>query len=186
MMNVGKRIKERRLELNMSVEELANRLGKNRTTVYRYEKGDIENLPMDILGPLAEALETTPAYLMGWDTSQSEDTATIGDLLKIMRGNRGMTIEEYSKEIGISAEDLRMYESGEKYIPLSVIHTIAEYYRLSMESIRVGKPEASKEGNIRLERFKTWSENFGHLELTDEEHDKIVEYTNFLIYIREK
>lgn len=185
-MNVGKRIKERRLELNMTVEELANRLNKNRTTVYRYEKGDIENLPMDILGPLAEALETTPAYLMGWDTSQSKDTATIGELLKLMRTQRNMTIEEYSKEIGISAEDLRMYESGEKYIPLSVIHTIAEYYRISMESIRLGNPGTNREGNIRLERFKSWAENFGDLELTDEEHDKIIEYTKFLIYMREK
>lgn len=185
-MNVGKRIKERRKELKMSVEELAKKLNKNRTTVYRYEKGDIENLPMDILGPLSEALDTTPAYLMGWENKPSRDIVTVGELLKIMRTNRNMTIEEYSKEIGISPEDLRMYESGEKYMPLSVIHTIAEYYRLSMESFKAGTPEASKEGNIRLERFKAWAENFGDLELTDEEHDKIVEYTRFLIYIREK
>lgn len=64
-MDVGKRIRERRKELNISVDELAKKLNKNRTTVYRYEKGDIENLPMDILGPLAKALDTTPAYLMG-------------------------------------------------------------------------------------------------------------------------
>lgn len=185
-MNIGNRIKERRKELSISVEELAKRLNKNRTTVYRYEKGDIENLPIDILDPLAKALETTPAYLMGWENKPNKDVVTIGELLKIMRTNRNMTIEEYSREIGISAEDLRMYESGEKYIPLSVIHTIAEYYRLSLESVRVGNPEVNKEGNIRLERFKTWAENFGDLELTDEEHDKIVEYTKFLIYIREK
>ena len=185
-LNVGKRIKERRKELDMPVDALAKRLNKNRTTVYRYEKGDIENLPIDILGPLAEALDTTPAYLMGWDSKPNRDTATVGELLKLMRIQRNMTIEEYSKEIGVSADDLRMYESGEKYMPLSVIHTIAEYYRISMESIRAGNPGASKEGNIRLERFKTWAENFGDLELTDEEHDKIVEYTKFLIYIREK
>lgn len=185
-MNIGNRIKERRKELNMSVEDLAKRLGKNRTTVYRYEKGDIENLPIDILDPLAKALETTPAYLMGWDNTPNKDTATVGELLKMMRTNRNMTIEEYSREIGISAEDLRMYESGEKYIPLSVIHTIAEYYRLSMESFTLGTKDPRDKNNIRLERFKVWAENFGDLELTDEEHDKIVEYTKFLLYIREK
>ena len=57
-MDVGKRIRERRKELSLSVDELAQKLNKNRTTVYRYEKGDIENLPMDILGPLAEALNS--------------------------------------------------------------------------------------------------------------------------------
>lgn len=66
-MSVGKRIKERRNELHMSVDELAVKLNKNRATIYRYEKGDIENLPIDILEPLAKALDTTPQYLMGWD-----------------------------------------------------------------------------------------------------------------------
>lgn len=68
-MTVGQRIRQRRHELNMSVDELASRLNKNRATVYRYEKGEIENLPLDILEPLATALYTTPQYLMGWDTS---------------------------------------------------------------------------------------------------------------------
>ena len=66
-MSVGKRIKERRNELHMSVDELATKLNKNRATIYRYEKGEIENLPIDILEPLAKALDTTPQYLMGWD-----------------------------------------------------------------------------------------------------------------------
>lgn len=66
-MSVGKRIKERRNELQMTVDELAKRLNKNRATVYRYEKGEIGNLPLDILEPLAKALDTTPQYLMGWD-----------------------------------------------------------------------------------------------------------------------
>lgn len=54
----------------MTIDQLAAKLGKNRTTVYRYENGDIENLPLDILNPLAEALDTTPAYLMGWETDE--------------------------------------------------------------------------------------------------------------------
>lgn len=66
-MSVGRRIKARRLELNLSVDELAEKLGKNRATVYRYENGDIENLPTSILEPIAKALQTTPAHLMGWD-----------------------------------------------------------------------------------------------------------------------
>lgn len=70
-MDIGKRIRDRRIELNLSVDELAIRLNKNRTTVYRYEKGDIENLPLDTLKPLAEILETTPAYLMGWTDENS-------------------------------------------------------------------------------------------------------------------
>ena len=47
-MNIGMRIKERRKEMKMSADELGAKLGKDRSTIYRYEKGDIENLPLDI------------------------------------------------------------------------------------------------------------------------------------------
>ena len=72
-MAIGHRIKERRKYLKMSAEELAKRLGKDRSTIYRYEKGDIENLPLDILEPIAKALETTPQYLMGWEAVQKKN-----------------------------------------------------------------------------------------------------------------
>lgn len=66
-MNVGQRIKKRREELKMTVDELATLINKNRATVYRYEKGDIESLPITVLKPLAKALKTTPEFLMGWE-----------------------------------------------------------------------------------------------------------------------
>lgn len=71
-MRIGLRIKQRREELKMSADELGRRLGKNRATIYRYENGEIENLPLDILEPIAEALETTPAYLMGWEEAEKK------------------------------------------------------------------------------------------------------------------
>lgn len=83
-MNIGQRIKARRKELKMSADELAERLGKDRSTVYRYEKGDIENLPLDILGPLSKALNTTPARLMGWEQVQQKND-TLSDIIVRLR-----------------------------------------------------------------------------------------------------
>lgn len=73
-MTIGKRIKLLRMKRGITIEELASKLGKNRTTIYRYENGGIENLPLDILNPLAEALDTTPAHLMGWGTKEMLST----------------------------------------------------------------------------------------------------------------
>ena len=70
-MSIGQRIRNSRLRQGLSIDDLAHRLGKNRTTIYRYENGDIENLPLGILDSLAAALNTTPAYLMGWETSDN-------------------------------------------------------------------------------------------------------------------
>ncbi|WP_302146059.1 helix-turn-helix domain-containing protein [Veillonella parvula] len=69
-MRIGERIKQRRLELGYTADMLAKILNKNRATIYRYENGDIENMPIDVLEPLAKALNTTPAYLMGWNDSE--------------------------------------------------------------------------------------------------------------------
>ena len=73
-MKIGQRIRERRKAMKMSVDELAARLGKDRSTVYRYENGEIENLPLDMLEPIAKALDMTPKELMGWDRSEKEET----------------------------------------------------------------------------------------------------------------
>lgn len=76
-MHIGQRIKERRKALKMSADEMGARLGKDRSTIYRYENGDIENLPLDILEPIAEVLQTTPQFLMGWEeVKKNNDAAT--------------------------------------------------------------------------------------------------------------
>lgn len=72
-MKIGDRIKQRRNEIGLSVDELASRIGKNRATVYRYESNKIEKYPLEILEPLANALCTTPAFLMGWDENYSTE-----------------------------------------------------------------------------------------------------------------
>ena len=84
-MNIGKRIKARRKELGMSADKLGEILGKDRSTIFRYEKGDIENLPLDILQPIAKALNTTPTYLMGWeDKKASPDDAKLTEGEKML------------------------------------------------------------------------------------------------------
>lgn len=74
-MTLGERIRNRRKELHMSADELASKLGKNRATIYRYENGEIENMPIDILEPIAEALLTTPDALFGWGSNKSKDVS---------------------------------------------------------------------------------------------------------------
>lgn len=62
----GQRIKERRKQLEMSADDIADQLGVSRSTIFRYENGHIKKVPANVLEKLAEILDTTPAYLMGW------------------------------------------------------------------------------------------------------------------------
>lgn len=68
-MTTGQRMKARRKELGLSAEFVADKLGVSPATIYRYEKGDIEKTPGNILEPISRILKTTPAYLMGWEDS---------------------------------------------------------------------------------------------------------------------
>lgn len=76
-MTIGKRIKNRRIALGISADDLAEKLGKNRATIYRYENDEIEKLPTIALEKLAVALHTTPAYLMGWEELQLDNICEI-------------------------------------------------------------------------------------------------------------
>ena len=64
--NTGSRLKERRNELNISINELARMLGIAPSTILRYEKSDIKNMGIDKVADLAKALNCDPGYIAGW------------------------------------------------------------------------------------------------------------------------
>ena len=67
MPEIGKRIKARREELGMTQEELAARLGyKSKTTIAKIENGTNDIVQSKVM-EFAKMLDTTPAYLMGWE-----------------------------------------------------------------------------------------------------------------------
>lgn len=71
-MTTGALMRARRKELGLSAETVAAKLNVSPATIYRYENGDIEKMPITILEPLAKILHTTPAYLMGWEDTPAE------------------------------------------------------------------------------------------------------------------
>ena len=65
-MTLGERIKARRKEIGMTQTELANKTGyADKSAISKIEKGLIE-LGQKGIVTFADALDTTPAYLMGW------------------------------------------------------------------------------------------------------------------------
>lgn len=82
-MTVGERIKMRRKALGLSADQVAERVGVNRATIYRYESDEIKNMGTETLVPLAAALRTTPAWLlMGDDPDQADDIVRVREYMR--------------------------------------------------------------------------------------------------------
>lgn len=64
-MNVGERMKTIRKQKGISADSLAAKIGVSRSTVFRYEKGDIEKVPIEVVAKVANALDIKPEVLMG-------------------------------------------------------------------------------------------------------------------------
>ena len=71
-MNMGEKIYYLRTKNSMTLEELGNKVGDGKSTVRKWENGMIANMKRDKILKVAEALNTTPAYLMGWDEAKEE------------------------------------------------------------------------------------------------------------------
>lgn len=74
----NERIRSRRKECGLTLLEVANKIGVKEATVQRYESGNIKNIKRDTLVRLAEALDTTPAALMGWDSENESEKSPSG------------------------------------------------------------------------------------------------------------
>lgn len=65
-------LKKRRQELHMTLEEVGNIVGVGKSTVRKWETGDIANMKIDKVTLLAKALKTTPTAILGTEEAPAE------------------------------------------------------------------------------------------------------------------
>ena len=110
-MTLGEKVKLKREELNLSQEELAEKMNyKSKTSIHKIEVG-ITDLPLSKVKELAAVLKTTPAYLMGWeDKSQEKENnifsqLTDEELAKLEKFKNMSTVMFMNEGNDISDED---------------------------------------------------------------------------------
>lgn len=82
-MTIGERIKEIRNNLGMSQVEFADKIAVSKQTLYKYENNIITNIPSDKIEAAARLGNVTPAYLMGWESSDCIITLNSGAQLLV-------------------------------------------------------------------------------------------------------
>lgn len=71
-MEMGQKIYNLRVQKGLTLEELGNMVGVGKSTVRKWENGMIANMKRDKILKVSEALDTTPAYLMGWEEENAD------------------------------------------------------------------------------------------------------------------
>ena len=99
-MTLGEKIRKRRIELNMTMDDLGQKVGVQRSAINKYEKGTITDLKRSTIHALARALEVSPIYLLD-DEPDDENQQRIEALHQNPR--LGLLFDHSSK---MSSEDV--------------------------------------------------------------------------------
>ena len=120
-MNMGEKIYYLRTSKNMTLEELGNKVGVGKSTVRKWENGMIANMKRDKILKVSEALDTTPAFLMGWDEKEEE--------------------KPKAKVKGVKIPVLGRVAAG---IPIEMIEDVLDYEEISEDMAKHGEYFALK------------------------------------------
>ena len=83
---IGNRIKKAREKADMSLNDVALKLGVNKSTILRYENGEISKVKAPIIDALAKTLHVSPHYLLGWvDDKEDQKNDLIAEVILKMR-----------------------------------------------------------------------------------------------------
>ena len=91
---IGERIKNAREKADLSLNDVASKLGVNKSTILRYENGEISKVKAPIIDGLAKALHVSPHYLMGWEEIESKNDFIAEAVLKMRSDNTFMSVVE--------------------------------------------------------------------------------------------
>ena len=101
MCEISNKIKSRRLELGMTLEDVAKEVGVGRSTVQRWESGLIKNMGRDKIAALAHVLQLNPVelvpltkYLLRAEVATDEAVRKLNRMKELTAESEGMIHED--------------------------------------------------------------------------------------------
>ena len=134
----GQRIRHLREKLGYSLEDIGNAIGTTRQNIFKYESGDITNIPYDKLKKLSEILKTDPWYILGWEppkaATRTADMVSVPFISQKISAGYGETF--------LSDENITMKRIS---IPRSILHGVSDASTLVSAEV---KGDSMIEANI--------------------------------------
>lgn len=127
-----------------SLQALAEEIGLNKSTLSRYERGEIDNPKLPVINAIADSLYVNPAWLIGKSDEMTYTHPSLGKIvyspcnmfspLRKFRENRGLTPNEVAFRIGINVDDYLAIESGHD-TTCTVLTRLAEFFCCSTDTL---------------------------------------------------
>lgn len=162
-MKVNELIHARRKELGLTLEDVGQMVGVGKSTVRKWETGDIANMRRDKIAQLAIALRMSPAELIDWDTYdrgsaynfEIDQITSISGRLLFLRETYNLSISEAANKLGASEEYIERLEKSAFCVEYEMLARYCHAFSVSADFI-LGLPSYLTEAKIA-------SSNYTHL-----------------------
>ena len=185
---IGARISYIRNKRNMTIEELANKVGITSSQLEDMENGINRGFNTELMKKFCNALNVQSSYFI----SMLEPVESIGLNIKALREINELTENEVANELHISIDKLRNYESGIENIPYDVLDRLANLFNVDVTMLlgmnfkaRENEPHFKTTMRI-LERTRQWNEIVGESNFTDAEMEELMNYAKFILSKRKQ
>lgn len=156
-MELYRQIRKRREELGMSQEELAKKMGyKSRSSINKIEMGE-NDIPQSKIAAFANALNTTPAYLMGLENKKNINEI-LSENIKKYRISWDVSKSDVANYVGLSEKDIDDYENGKLIPSLEELIKLSSAFNVPVEKL-LSLPESSNDDIQQLYIKNKFSEN---------------------------
>ncbi len=141
-MTIGERINLKREENHLTLRDVAEKIGCATQTIYKYENNIVTNIPLDKIEAIAKALDTTPAYLMGWDREPTDlDYKVLTTYPDFVPGKNHLPTKGQGSECvpitkGIKIPVLGKVVAG---VPIDAVEEILDYEEITQEMASQGE-----------------------------------------------
>ena len=132
------RIKDLRVNNNLSQKDVANILNINQSTYSKFELGKA-TITITMLNELANYYKVSLDYILRISDINNKvkyieiDPKVVGERLRLIRKEKHLYQETLAMDIGTSHSLISEYESGKKLISLSYAFAISRKYNISMD-----------------------------------------------------
>lgn len=126
------RLKNRRKDLGLTQDQLADIVNTKKSTISNYETGYSSPNP-EMLRDLADALKTTTDFLLGRSNDPTDQSSFQSNRLRNLRKERSLTQNELGEKLSLDESTISAYETGSLIPDLDTVNKLSSFFGVTVD-----------------------------------------------------